>query len=291
MRLIGSVGKVLKLPVFTGALLALFCPQAWSGDAVSKPPKVFTESFQDKAVDCHRIKGSGGSGGSTFCVETSGGKFSINVKLPTSLSLSELTESTPFFIYLGDSPTSLSSTVGSGSTIACPSGTSVSGSGSGGGGNGSGSGGIGTTAGFCYSSTLKAFKLSKAGATRTLTVKECPNKGKCKKFAFEKIKLKLNRNGVLDISVSATTGTNVFFNDHFADSIDAENFVGHNEPVTDSIALQVELGTFVLNVTKAADNVSVAGKATSKEVLKGRGTSKSTVGQDSTVKITGTLTS
>jgi len=258
MARIESVARFLRLVALATAVLVVVCPRASS----AKTDKLFTETWRDHE-DCEKVKASG----SVFhtCDEVSGGKFDISVTLSEStagatgtLSPALLTTpSTPFDI-------TLASTSSGGSTAARAKSK----------GSTSGSGGS-VTSGFSFSGTLADFtikeKKSKVTATHSMTAQKCNAQGKdCKNFTFEDITLTITKEGDLEVSVKATTGTDAN-GDTFANSIDAENFDGDGSGTyADTLFLQVDLGGFNFN---DSDNGNVVASVNVKTSTKNQGSS------------------
>ena len=245
MARIESVPRLLRLVALVASLLVVVCPRAWSGNNGN----LFTETWKDHE-DCERVKASG----TVFrtCDEVSGGNFDIAATLSESttgatgtLSPSLLTTpSTPFEI-------TLVSTTGGGSSAARPKLKSKSSSTSGSGGS--------VTSGFSFNGTMADFKIKekkgKVTATHSISTQKCNAQGRnCKNFTYEDIVLTLTKEGDLEISIKATTGSDAN-GDTFANSIDAENFDGDGSGTyPDTLFLQVDLGGFNFN---DADNGNV----------------------------------
>ena len=246
MAPIRSVGRILIVVALTGGLLALACPQAWSASNA----KLFTETWQDHE-QCQKFKASG----TVFvvCNEVSGGKFTIKATISQSTSGASGTL-TPSL--LTNPSTEFSITLG----------------------------------GYTFQGTMGNFKVkaskTKATATQSFFTQMCNALGqRCKNFKYEQIKLTVTNKGTLVVSISATTGSDAN-GDTFENSIDAENFDGEaTGPVSDSLFLQIDLGTFNFNDANI-NNVAVTGTVKTKPA-KGIGTSS--VNNLSNIKITGTL--
>jgi len=231
-----------------------------------------------------------GSSGQT-CEVVSGGKFTIDAKFPgTGLSPSLLsTSGTSFDITLAGGSGSGGGSEGSNAKARVGAKHSPAKKGSGGSGGGSkGGSSVGTGYTFQDANVSSDFTLktsgSKTTATKVLTTQKCDAQGKdCKSFDYETIELTITKQGELKISISAKTGVD-FNGDTFENSIDAENFDGDKGPVSDSLFLQVDLGTFSFNDADAK-NVTVNGTAETKtETQHG-----SSVGSLSDVKLDGTF--
>ncbi len=245
MARIESVPRFLTLVALVGAVFVVVCPRARSANAGS----LFTETWKDHE-DCEKVKASG----TVFhtCDEVSGGSFDISATLSEStpgatgtLSPSLLTTpSTPFAI-------TLESTSNGSSSAARPKLKSKSSSTSGSGGS--------VTAGFSFIGSMADFKIKekngKVTATHSIKTQKCNAQGKsCKNFTYEDIVLTLTKEGDLEISIKATTGSDAN-GDTFANSIDAENFDGDGSGTyPDTLFLQVDLGGFNFN---DADNGNV----------------------------------
>jgi hypothetical protein len=98
-------------------------------------------------------------------------------------------------------------------------------------------------------------KKGKVTASHSIKTQKCNAQGKdCKNFAYEDIVLTITKQGDLEISIKATTGSDAN-GDTFANSIDAENFDGDGSGTySDTLFLQVDLGGFNFN---DADNGNV----------------------------------
>lgn len=278
MAPIRSVGRIFKVATVTGGLLMLACPQARAASA----DNLFTESWK-QTEKCEKPRGSS----SFTCDYIPSGKFTIKT------TISETTSGASGTL----SPTLLTS----GSTVFDISLAPPGGAGSGSGPSGSGSGGghSGTSSsetGFYYHGTIdsaggwtvKATKtkgtVTKATATLPFIEPKCNNA----KFKYQQIELTITNNGVLTVSISATTGGDNC-GDWFADSLDAENFDGEpTGPVTGDwiqMFLQIDfVGVFHFNDADN-NNVSVSGTVKTKP-FKFKGSS---INNLSDVNIKGTL--
>jgi len=257
MDLTGSVQKFFRVAGVTGGLLVLACLQA--GPANCGSNQLFTEKWQQKQ-QCKN------PGGGQECRDFASGNFTIKTTFPgTCLVPSDLQPGSGNEIFIG-----LGEADGSGS------------------GSGSGSGTF--TGGFFFDDpdvgddfAIKVFS-NKTVATGNLTRRVCnPPNTNCKFVNFGKVKLTVNSSGDFTVQVNANTGFN-FNGDHFADSIDAANFVGQNGPVssTDEVFFDVEMEPCFDLDAGGSIPVAVSGKAK---------TSKSTSTKPalSTVNIKGTL--
>jgi hypothetical protein len=210
MDLTASVHKMFRVATVTGALLVLACLQA--GPANSASSQLFTEKWQQK-LQCT------GGGSSKTCKTVGGGNFTIEHTFPgTCLVPSDLDMGSGDFvdISLGDG------TLGLGSD---------------------------STEGLEFDESVDNFKLQvlkdRTIATFRASVKVCkPSSTNCKDFNFEKVKVTINSDGDLTVSVSATTGFD-FNGDFFEVSLDAMNFVGMpSGDITDTMNFAVDMGCF-----------------------------------------------
>jgi hypothetical protein len=272
---IRSIHRTFKVAAIAGGLLAFACSQAQSATT----QKLFNENWKQK----EQCVNEGGTSGTT-CEVVSGGEFTIDAKFPgTGLSPSLLsTSGTAFEINLAGGTGSGGGSGGSGSKarVGAKDRPAQKGSSSRGG-SSVGTGYVFQDANVSTDFTIKTSG-SKTTATKDLTTQKCNAQGKdCKSFKYETIELTITKQGELKISITAKTGAD-FNGDTFENSIDAENFDGDKGPVSDSMFLQVDLGTFSFNDADAK-NVTVSGTAETKtETSRG-----SSVGSLSDVTIDG----
>ena len=253
MAPIGSVRRLFKVAVVVAGFLVIACPQARSATT----EKLFGEHWKQKQ-QCANLGGTSGR----VCTVVSGGKFILKAK----------------FTGTGLSPSLLST---SGTAFNISSGGSTFGSGSG-----------SATVGYSFQDATVSsdFQIqtssAKTTATRFLTTQKCNATGStCNpNFPYEKIALTITKNGDLEVSISAKTGTDLH-GDIFENSIDAENFDGDRTgSVSDSLFVQIDLGSFTFNDAQS-ENVQVTGHVTTKS-SHSRGSSSSSPGL-STVNISG----
>ena len=107
-------------------------------------------------------------------------------------------------------------------------------------------------------------KKGKVTATHSIKTQKCNAQGKnCKNFTYEDIVLTLTKEGDLEISIKATTGSDAN-GDTFANSIDAENFDGDGSGTyPDTLFLQVDLGGFNFNDADSGNVTATVEVATS----------------------------
>ena len=239
MARIESVPRFLRLVALVGVVLVVVCPRAWSANT----GKLFTETWKDHE-DCEKVKASG----TVFhtCDEVSGGNFDIE-RDALRVDHRGDWDSQPQPADDSAAPLSTSRWPAHRAAAARQPGQSLKSKSS----STSGSGGSVTT-GFSFIGTLADFKIKekkgKVTATHSITTQKCNAQGKhCKNFTYEDIVLTFTKEGDLEISIKATTGSDAN-GDIFANSIDAENFDGDGTGTyPDTLFLQVDLGGFNFN--------------------------------------------
>jgi hypothetical protein len=107
-------------------------------------------------------------------------------------------------------------------------------------------------------------KKGQVTATHSIKTQKCNAQGKnCKNFTYEDIVLTFTKEGDLEISIKATTGSDAN-GDTFANSIDAENFDGDGSGTyPDTLFLQVDLGGFNFNNADSGNVTATVEVATS----------------------------